>query len=130
MTEQDVLQVTMHIDMLRSGSEYRKAYLLIRRSRPDITKLDKESDEFAAIRLLVSTWEQIAIFVQGFSEKQRHKLFRCHPVSLMWEFLKTAILEIRKSVGDKYAQNFETLYEQHQAWIKSSDGKDYRTAEM
>jgi hypothetical protein len=130
MTEQDVLHVSTHIDKLRSGSEYRKAYLLIRRSRPDITKLDKESEEFAAIRLLVGTWDQIAIFVQGFSEKQRHKLFRCQPVSLMWEFLKTAIQEIRKSVGEKYAQNFETLFKQHQAWIKSADGKDYRTAEQ
>lgn len=129
MTEQEVLQVSMHIDMLRSGSEYRKAYLLIRRRRPDITRLDKESEEFAAIRLLVGTWDQIAVFVQGFSEQQRHKLFRCQPVSLMWEFLRAAILEIRKSVGERYAYNFEGLHEQHQEWIRSPDGEDYRTAE-
>ena len=128
MTEQEVLQVSMHVDELRSGAEYRKAYLLIRRRRPDITRLDKESDEYATIRLLIGTWEQIAIFVQRFDEKQRHKLFRCQPVSLMWEFLKTAVEEIRKSLGNKYAENFEGLHNQYQAWIKSPDGIDYRTA--
>jgi hypothetical protein len=130
MTEQEVLEVSMHIDSVRSGTEYRKAYLLIRRSRPNISKLDKESDEYAAIRLLIGTWEQIAIFVQNFNQKQLTRWFRCQPVSLMWEFLEIAVQEIRKGVGEQYAQNFEALHQKYQAWIKSPDGKDYRTAEM
>jgi hypothetical protein len=130
MTQQEVLQISIHIDALRSGTEYRKAYLLLRRRGSAITKLDKESDEYAAIRLLIGTWEQIAIFTQTFNEKQRHKWFRCQPVSLMWEFLKTGIEEIRKSAGKKYAENFERLHDQHQAWIKTPDGTDYRTAEQ
>jgi hypothetical protein len=130
MTEQDVLHVTTHIDRLRSGSQYRNAYLLLRRNKPDIGKLKKESDEFAAIRLLVGTWEQIGIYVQTFDEAQRHRWFRCQPVSLMWQFLDEPIQEIRKSVGPKYAQNFEELFKQHQKWTQSEDGRDYRTAEQ
>jgi hypothetical protein len=128
MTQQEVLQISIHIDALRSGTEYRKAYLLLRRRGPAIATLDKESDEYAAMRLLIGSWEQIAIFVQTFTASQRNKWFRCQPVSLMWEFLKTEIEEIRKSAGKKYAENFEILHDQHQAWIKTPDGKDYRTA--
>jgi hypothetical protein len=130
MTEQDALHISMHIDSLRSGTEYRSAYLLIRRRRPDVARLDKESDEYAAIRLLIGTWEQIAIFAQNFNEKQRKKWFRCQPVSLMWEFLKDAVEVIRNSTGENYAANFEALHRQYQDWIGTADGKNYRTAEM
>ena len=95
-----------------------------------LASLDKNSDEYAALRLLIGTWEGIAIAFKNYSKAQQYGAFRCHPVSLMWNLLEPAIEEIRKTLGGKYASEFEGLHKLYESWTKTTDGKDFRTAQQ
>jgi hypothetical protein len=114
MTENEVLQVIMHANQLRSNTEYRNAFRLMQGNRPEkMAAADKKSDEYAAIRILIGTWEAIAILASGFNAAQRKRFFKSHPVSLMWQSLEPAIKVIRSSEGAAFAQEFEALYKQY-----------------
>lgn len=131
MTDYEVLQVIMKIAELRSSTEYRKAYLLVRPlTATQRGSADKNSAEYAAIRLLIGTWESIAIFTKEFNATQRYGFFRCHPVLLMWQFLEPSIAEGRKSFDAKFAMEFENLRKEYEAWIKTEDGKGFSTAQQ
>jgi hypothetical protein len=136
MTKHEMLDVIMHVAQLRSGTEYQRAFRLVRRSgksADDMAKLaraDKNSDEYAALRLLIGTWEGIAISFKNFSKAQLHGAFRCHPVSLLWNLLEPAIAEIRKDLGGGFAKEFEGLHRLYDSWTKAADGKEFRTAQQ
>jgi hypothetical protein len=137
MTDNDVLHVILQIAHLRSNPAYREAELMRRQLGPDgaekMAKSPQDSPEYAAIRLLIGTWNRIAIFVEGFSQKQLRRFFRCHPVALTWKVLKPGVEVIRAATGvpepvhRNYARQLEDLAGKYDKWIKSADGKEYRS---
>lgn len=131
MNDFESLQITVEVTQLCSSTEYRKAFQLARRNGPErLARADKDSEEHAAVRLLIGTWERIAIFSQSFNPKQRQQFFRSHPVSLVWHCLEPAITVIRHSTNDGFAKNFEDLHKQYQKWIASKAGSEFRTAQQ
>jgi len=131
MNQFEFLQVTMHVTQICSGTEYRNAFHMVRRQGAEkLARTDKPSDEHAAIRFLIGTWERIATACKGFSVKQRHEFFRHHPILLMWQRLEPATKIIRKNTDESFAKEFENLRDQYQAWIESKDGRLYSTTKQ
>jgi hypothetical protein len=131
MTESEFLQLTLQLAQLRAGTEYQKAFRLVRRNRPEqMARADKNSEEYAAIRLLIGTWEGIAIIGNGFSAAQRKRFFRCHPVLLLWRLLEPAAKVIRSETDKRFAKEFEDLAMSYRVWTESKDGQEFRTAEQ
>jgi hypothetical protein len=131
MNDFESLQVTIEVTQLCSSTEYRKAFQLARRNGPErLANANKDSEEYAAIRLLIGTWDRIAMFSQAFNAKQRQQFFRSHPVSLVWKCLEPAITAIRSSTDKGFAKSFEDLHNQYQKWIASKAGSEFRTAQQ
>ena len=131
MTEFEFLQVNMQVTQLCSNTEYREAFHMSRRKGPEeMAKADKNSDEYAAIRLLIGTWDRISIFGKDFNPKQRQQFFRHHPVSLVWKRLEPATKVIRYDTDEKFAREFEGLHKQYQKWTESKDGEEFRTTQQ
>jgi hypothetical protein len=92
--------------------------LLSRRQRPEkLAKADQNSDEYAAIRLLIGTWDRIAMFGKDFSAKQRQQFFRWHPVSLVWKCFEPAIKLIRSDTNERFAKDFEEFHKLYEKWL-------------
>jgi hypothetical protein len=130
MTDYEALQVIMKTTELRMSDTYRAAEALRRNSAPaDMATASQNSPEYAAIRLLIGTWERIAMFVEEFTEPQRRRFFRCHPVLLVWQSLLPAVDILRQSgdVGPRFASEFEWLANQYRHWSETIDGQEYRT---
>src|SRR5215469_3994310 len=99
MAESDVLNVMMHATQLRSNSHYRHAFQLLHKSSAEkMASADKHSDDYHAIRLLIGTWDQIAMLTTGFNAAQKKRFFQSQPVALMWQSLEPAIKAIRSHV--------------------------------
>jgi hypothetical protein len=131
MTEFEFLQVNMQVTQLCSNTEYREAFHMSRRQNPEeMAKTDKNSDAYAAIRLLIGTWDRISIFGKAFNAKQRQQFFRHHPVSLVWQRLEPATKVIRRNTDERFAKEFEDLHKQYQKWTASEDGREFRTAQQ
>jgi hypothetical protein len=131
MTESEYLQFIVQLGQLRAGTEYQKAFRSVRRSRPDhIARADKNSEEYAALRLLIGTWEGIAIIVNDLSGAQRKRFFRCHPVLLLWRLVQPAAEVIREETDEAFAKQFEELAMSYLAWTETKDGQQFRTAEQ
>jgi hypothetical protein len=137
MTDSEVLQVIIQIAQLRSNPTYRHAELRRRQLGPEgaaiMARAPQDSPDYAALRQLVGTWNRIAIFVEAFSGKQRQRFFHCHPIALTWKVLKPGIEVIRHAhdvaepVHKNYAWQLEDLAGKYEKWLKTADGKDYRT---
>ena len=85
------------------------------------------SEEYAAIRLLVATWDAIAARVRA-GDIPVDPFFETNPVSHMWEALVSAI-NIIKGTTPGYADNFRWLYKRYKKWLDQSDkSRRYRTA--
>jgi hypothetical protein len=114
MAESDVLNVMMHATQLRSNSHYREASEMLRKSGAEkMASADKHSNEYHAVRLLIGTWDQIAMLAAGFTAAQKKKFFQSQPVGLMWQTLEPAVKAIRSHVGSGYAAAFEALAKQY-----------------
>ena len=86
------------------------------------------SEEYAAVRLLIGTWDSIATRVLA-GDIPMIPFFQSNPVSHMWDALKDGIYEIReRSKGPTYATDFEALFNAFDDWLKTKDGKKYKTA--
>jgi hypothetical protein len=114
----------LEIAALRSSAEYRAAELR-RRQQGDsgsMANAPESSADYAAVRLLIGTWDAIAIRYEGggFNDDE---FFTGLPVGYMWEALKNAIKDIRAKKGDDYASNFESMYKSYVAWRKKYDKK-------
>jgi hypothetical protein len=131
MNESEFLQTTIQITQLTSSTEYRKALLLARRKGPKtLAEANENSEEYASIRLLIGTWEDIAPVCAGFSAKQRTQFFRRNPVSLVWQYLEPATKIIRDATDERFASDFEALNNQYQKWSRSKDGEQYTTVQL
>jgi hypothetical protein len=86
-------------------------------------------DIVRALRVVINTWESIATAVDDLSTDQKSRiLFRSTPVLLMWRYLRKPIEWMRKD-NKHFAENFQALMEQYQDWLKTDDGKDFRSSD-
>jgi hypothetical protein len=130
MTDHEALQIIIKTTDLRVSAPYQAAEALRRASSAEaMARMEENSREHAAIRLLIGTWERIAMFVEDLNEAQRRRFFKCHPVSMVWLALKPAVYAIRQSghVGPRFATDFEKLAGQYEKWTQTADGQEYRT---
>jgi hypothetical protein len=130
MTDYEALQITIKITEFRMNPQYQAAEALRRKSQAQtLASSDQNSNEHAAVRLLIGTWDRIAVFVRDFNTNQRRQFFRCNPVSLVWRSLQPAIYIIRGggTVGPSFAREFENLAHDYDEWAQSPDGQEFRT---
>lgn len=142
ITDPEMLMVIMQIANLRLHASYREAEARRRELGPKgaaiMASEPQTSPDYAALRLLVGTWNKIAIFVERFSDKQLKEFFRCHPIGQTWRVLEPGIdviRDIKRVVPEpvdpqNYARELEALAKEYDEWTKSPEGSDYRTIEQ
>jgi hypothetical protein len=119
MNDSEFMQVILKITELCSSTEYRAAMRLSRRERAEtLAQRDQNSDEYAAIRLLIGTWDRIATISDEFSHEQYERFFRMHPVSLIFQTFQRAIQIIREQTNERFAEDFEALHKRYQKWLR------------
>src|SRR5436853_2540534 len=93
--DSDVLHVIMHANELRSGSDYRHAFHLLRkkgkRGAATMASSDERSEDHSAIRLLIGTWNSIAMTAEHLDNNEIKRFFRTQPVALMWKNLSPGV---------------------------------------
>jgi hypothetical protein len=118
MSDGEAREVIMNATQLRSNLPYRNAFRSLQgkgaNGAAQMASAAEESDDLAAIRLLIGTWNAIAISTDGFNEAQWKRFFSSQPVSLMWKTLSHGVAVIRTKKGDKFAGQFEALYNKYQ----------------
>jgi hypothetical protein len=115
---------------IRSGVAYREAERLRRRiGESKLMALSPmSSEEYAAVRLLIGTWDSIAARVRA-GDIPEDSFFQSNPVQHMWEALEGAIRVIAKrSKGKSYAENFRWLRRRFRTWLAKPTSRKYRTA--
>lgn len=123
----------LHAVALRSGVEYRAAELLRRKKylgKAGIkkwAKMDEDSADYGALRLMIATWDALGVQVLAMPASEQIEFFKANPVEYMWHLLKDAIEAIRKVVGAPYAKNFENLAQAYHAWLVDQP-QEYQTA--
>lgn len=120
--------------LLRSSPEYHAAEVLRRQIGADVmASSGPNTAEYAAVRLLVGTWETIAVRVRG-DEALKVPFYETNPVGHMWDALAPGIKIIRaKSFKGRgavyYASQFGSLNRAYRRWL-STKPADYRTAAL
>ena len=111
ITDAEANQVTWGATQLRSGTEYRNAGRLIRQASPqELGDVRPRTDLYAAVRLQIGTWDQIAKWASNLTHPQKAEFFKTQPAKYMWEHLKPAVTKIRRDeLGPNYARDFEIL---------------------
>ncbi len=114
----------LEVVALRNSASYRAAEALRQKkfgggkAAKKIT-IKQGTPEYAALRLLIGTWDSIGHQILGLAEPARVEFYETNPVGYMWNLLKAAIQEIRKELGNHYAKNFEDLYEAYDRWLRT-----------
>jgi len=128
ITDAEANQITWHATQLRSGTEYRGAGRLIRPASPQqLGNVQPGTDLYAAVRLQIGTWDQIAKMASNLTHPQKAEFFKTQPAKYMWEQLKPAVTKIRQELGQvAYAKDFEILADES----VGSDGKFKSAAEQ
>jgi len=133
MTDSEASQFIVQVTQLRLNPQYQAAELTRRRfGARAMAAAHETSPERAGIRLMIGTWDKIAIFVKDLSEEQRRRFFECNPVLLMWSALEPAIQAFRSgdTVAPTFAEEFENLARHYREWAESSAGQKFRTPEQ
>jgi hypothetical protein len=127
MDENDAL---VAIQTLRTQPAYQQAERLRRKTKGGAAAMataPDDSEEFAAVHLLVNTWETIATVLDGVASKDR--IFEITPVCHMHNNLKDALAGISlrhaklKSASDfdvpngGYAAKFTKLANDYHGWM-------------
>jgi hypothetical protein len=111
------------IQQMRSDPNYYAAEIL-RRKLGDagalVANTDENSEEQAAARLLITTWEAIAVLIRGVRTKD--KIYEVTPICHMFDELKPAIDYFRKQAPE-FAVEFEKLNADYNAWLKKKKKK-------
>ncbi len=134
----DTVDLISKVTKLRMAGPYNSAIRTIIRKSPSGDQIaefakNSDSDEYADIRLIVGTWEKIAILFKSKSEVDRDDLFRVTPVGLLWKMFLPAITIIREDGAfpgnDKpspdYACDFEYLALEYDIWARKTDNGKY-----
>jgi hypothetical protein len=106
------------IEGMRSDANYYAAEVLRRKlggAGAMVTNTVADGTEQAAARLLVVTWEGIAVLMRGV--KTKDKIYEATPISHMFEALKPAIDHFRKECPE-FAAEFEKLHSDYGGWLK------------
>lgn len=106
------------IEGMRSNSNYYAAEVLRRKlggAEALVANPDENSSEQAAARLLITTWEAIAVLIRGV--KAKDKLYGANPIAHMYDALEPAIKYFRKQCPE-FAVEFEKLNTDYRAWLK------------
>lgn len=109
------------ITALRSGTQYQAAEIIRRNlTAKAMASQPKTTAEYAAMRLLIGTWDAIAGVARESNKEFRDRLFEKTPVCHMWEALEDGVKAIRADLGKEYAADFEWLYKQNGRWISTN----------
>jgi hypothetical protein len=120
--------------LLRTSPQYHAAEVMRRQLGADtMAASPQNSDAYAAVRLLIGTWEVIAKRVKGNGEL-RIAFYDTNPVGHMWNALEPGISIIRtrdfKGKASKhYAEEFQRLNRHYGTWLKKQP-QSYRSAAM
>lgn len=113
----DQNELLLGIERMRSDSNYYAAEVLRQKVGGAEAMLDPElaSDGQAAARLLIVTWEAIAVLIRGVRAKD--KIYEVTPICHMYEALEPAIKHFRKEAPE-FAVEFEKLNADYRTWLK------------
>lgn len=142
-TPADINSMLFDILMLRISPAYHAAEVM-RRDRGEVAMANSPegSEAYAAIRLLIGTWEGIAIRVRA-NEPVKIPFYKENPVGHMWNALEPAIAIIQKekievrvkgktkivTFGKRYAGQFKLLNDAYMGWLALQPA-DYQTAHL
>lgn len=119
---------------LRSSPEYHAAEVMRRQMTAAVMASSPSTTEaYAAIRLLIGTWETIALRVRA-NDPLKVPFYDTNPVGHMWDALKPAIVIIRggfgsKAIGRFYAYEFRLLNAAYRRWLRGKPAS-YQTAAL
>ena len=117
----DKIQLLALLYMMRTNPCYQQAESLRRtKSVAKMASADKKSPEYAAINLLINTWEAISVLVLDLSEEDRNFVFGTLPALHMFTELNDAI-EVIGSNTPAFAANFRLLSKHQLEWLKFKD---------
>jgi hypothetical protein len=115
MNENELL---VRIYTMRSDFNYHKAEVLRRQvtgGSATMAAADPGSAENAAVHILISTWEAIAVLMRGV--KTKDKIYEVNPICHMHYVLQPAIAFFRTNTPE-FAVEFDKLNVDYQAWLK------------
>ena len=117
----DKIQLLASLYMMRTNTHYQQAESLRRRKVvAEMANADKKSPEYAAINLLINTWEAISVLVLDLNQEDRNFVFGTLPALHMFTELNDAI-EIIGSKTPAFATNFRLLSKHQLEWLKFKD---------
>ena len=116
----DKIQLLASLYMMRTSPWYQQAETL--RRGKDVAKMaaDKKSPEYAALHLLINTWEAISVLVLELNEEDRNFVFATLPAHHMFTELNDAI-EVLGAKTPAFATNFRLLSKHQLEWLKFKD---------
>jgi hypothetical protein len=79
------------------------------------------ANQYNAVVLLISTWETIALMIDGVKDKNR--IFEVTPVAYMYEKLQGAI----EKLDANYSVNFTKLSQEYKTFLNNKEA-NYQTA--
>jgi hypothetical protein len=121
-------QLIASVYMMRTNTQYQQAESLRRRTgAAGMANAGKTSADYAAINLLINTWEAISVLVLDFADEDKNFIFGILPVLYMFTELNDAIEVIGCKIP-AYAANFRLLSKQQLEWLKFKDDH-YQTGE-
>lgn len=137
----EYLLLCMQIDQLRFNMAYRNAEVMRQSLGPQgaaiMARAPQKSIRYANIRLLVGTWNRIAVIASDFAPAQQRRFFKCHPILQTWKVLEPGITIIRNAskktravtqpVHKDYAKDLENLAKVYHQWTLTKDGQEYRS---
>jgi hypothetical protein len=106
------------ITILRSDHHYHAAEMLRRQTDGGAATMAgarSDSREYAAVRLLISTWDSIAVLMRRVRTKD--KIYEVTPICHMYEVLEPAIMYFRRETPE-FAAEFEKLNVDYRAWLR------------
>jgi hypothetical protein len=130
------------IHMMRMNAAYREAELVRRSKGAKAMAAKKGSKDYAAIALLIGSWNAIGAAVRqavpggstsptgdAFLDAYLNAIFETVPVCHMYSALKDAVEKIEKDWGEEFAPDFEWLYQEYLKWLeRNKKSKGYKTA--
>ncbi|HEU4371813.1 MAG TPA: hypothetical protein VFV05_26620 [Methylomirabilota bacterium] len=114
----DEASLLLAFELLRNNPAYHAAEVLRRRTPGGsgaMASAPEGSEERRAVLLLISTWEVIAVLMDGV--KKPDKVFEVTPVCHMYDELKAAIEALARHIPG-FGANFVRLSAEYQAWLK------------
>jgi hypothetical protein len=113
----DENELLVRIYSMRSDFNYHKAEVMRRQiggGSGAMAAADAGSAENAAVHILISTWDSIAVLMRGV--KTKDKVYEVNPICHMYTVLEPAIIFFRQSTPD-FAADFENLNGDYHAWL-------------